>query len=157
VIEAIEPVLLSGTHQLRLRIEGQRQEVILVPPADRVGLVALGELLEPVLPDRLEHLEARLALVGREDAQEALVDEGRQAVDDVDAEFAVRVADRGGAFDRRAADEDREAPEERALGLVEEVVAPVDRAAKGPLPADVVAACDAVATEIRGPMPKYNR
>ncbi len=30
-------------------------------------------------------------------------------------------------------------------------------AAKGPLPADVVAACDAVAAEIRGPMPNYNR
>ena len=30
-------------------------------------------------------------------------------------------------------------------------------AAKGPLPADLVAACDAVAAEIRGPMPAYNR
>ncbi len=40
---------------------------------------------------------------------------------------------------------------------VEQLQANIAAAAKGPLPADVVAACDAVAAEIRGPMPKYNR
>ncbi|KQQ98452.1 aldo/keto reductase [Arthrobacter sp. Leaf141] len=40
---------------------------------------------------------------------------------------------------------------------VEQLQANITAAAKGPLPADVVAACDAVAAEIRGPMPKYNR
>jgi aryl-alcohol dehydrogenase-like predicted oxidoreductase len=40
---------------------------------------------------------------------------------------------------------------------LEQLQANIAAAAKGPLPEDVVAACDAVATEIRGPMPKYNR
>jgi aryl-alcohol dehydrogenase-like predicted oxidoreductase len=40
---------------------------------------------------------------------------------------------------------------------VEQLQANIAAAAKGPLPADVVAACDAVAAEIHGPMPKYNR
>ncbi|MGP4032872.1 aldo/keto reductase [Pseudarthrobacter sp. 1C304] len=40
---------------------------------------------------------------------------------------------------------------------VEQLQANIAAAAKGPLSTDVVAACDAVAAEIRGPMPKYNR
>lgn len=40
---------------------------------------------------------------------------------------------------------------------LEQLQANIDAAAKGPLPQDAVAACDAVAAEIRGPMPNYNR
>ncbi|GAA5198076.1 aldo/keto reductase [Arthrobacter gyeryongensis] len=40
---------------------------------------------------------------------------------------------------------------------VEQLQSNISAAAKGPLPQDVEAACDAVAAEIRGPMPKYNR
>ena len=40
---------------------------------------------------------------------------------------------------------------------LEQLQANIAAAAKGPLPADIVAACDAVAAETRGPMPKYNR
>lgn len=40
---------------------------------------------------------------------------------------------------------------------VEQLQANIAAAAKGPLPEDVVAACDAVAAETRGPMPNYNR
>lgn len=40
---------------------------------------------------------------------------------------------------------------------IEQLQANIDAAAKGPLPADIVRACDDVAAEIRGPMPNYNR
>ncbi|MCT9625804.1 aldo/keto reductase [Pseudarthrobacter equi] len=40
---------------------------------------------------------------------------------------------------------------------IEQLQANIAAAAKGPLPGDVVAACDAVAAETRGPMPNYNR
>lgn len=40
---------------------------------------------------------------------------------------------------------------------IEQLQANIDAAAKGPLPADIVRACDEVAAEIRGPMPNYNR
>lgn len=40
---------------------------------------------------------------------------------------------------------------------LEQLQANIAAAGKGPLPEDVVAACDAVAAEIHGPMPKYNR
>lgn len=40
---------------------------------------------------------------------------------------------------------------------LEQLQANISAAGKGPLPEDVVAACDAVAAEIHGPMPKYNR
>ncbi|MHA7289127.1 hypothetical protein ACX80V_05700 [Arthrobacter sp. MDT3-24] len=46
-----------------------------------------------------------------------------------------------------------------ALGgsKLEQLQTNIAAAAQGPLPADVVAACDAVAAGIRGPMPNYNR
>lgn len=40
---------------------------------------------------------------------------------------------------------------------IEQLQANIAAAGKGPLPADVVVACDAVAAETRGPMPNYNR
>jgi aryl-alcohol dehydrogenase-like predicted oxidoreductase len=40
---------------------------------------------------------------------------------------------------------------------IEQLQSNIDAAANGPLPADVVAASDKVAAELRGPMPSYNR
>jgi aryl-alcohol dehydrogenase-like predicted oxidoreductase len=40
---------------------------------------------------------------------------------------------------------------------IEQLKANIDAAAKGPLPEDVLRACDEVAAELRGPMPNYNR
>jgi aryl-alcohol dehydrogenase-like predicted oxidoreductase len=40
---------------------------------------------------------------------------------------------------------------------VEQLQANIAAVAKGPLPADVVEACDAVGSSLRGPMPAYNR
>jgi aryl-alcohol dehydrogenase-like predicted oxidoreductase len=40
---------------------------------------------------------------------------------------------------------------------VEQLRANIEAVAKGPLPADVTAACDAIGTGLRGPMPAYNR
>jgi aryl-alcohol dehydrogenase-like predicted oxidoreductase len=40
---------------------------------------------------------------------------------------------------------------------VEQLQSNIAAVANGPLPADVVEACDAVGTSLRGPMPAYNR
>lgn len=40
---------------------------------------------------------------------------------------------------------------------VEQLRANIEAVAKGPLPADVTAACDAIGAGLRGPMPAYNR
>jgi aryl-alcohol dehydrogenase-like predicted oxidoreductase len=40
---------------------------------------------------------------------------------------------------------------------IEQVLANIRAASAGPLPADVLTACDAVGTDLRGPMPAYNR
>lgn len=40
---------------------------------------------------------------------------------------------------------------------VEQLQANIAAVSNGPLPADVVEACDAVGTSLRGPMPAYNR
>jgi len=80
VIEAIEPRLLRRAQELRLGLDRKRQEVILVAASDRVGFVALGELLEPVLPNRLEHLEARLAVLRLDGGGQASAARARWAV-----------------------------------------------------------------------------
>ena len=108
----------------------QRRVVVLVSASDRLGVRALGQTLEAVLADRLQHLEARLAVERSNLPQEALVDERSQRVEHVDAQLAVRIADGDGAVDRAAADEDGEPAEERAFRRVEQVMAPGDRPAK---------------------------
>ena len=86
--------------------------MVLVPVPYRLGFVALGETLEAVFPDRLEHPEARLAIARLDLPQQALVDERDERVEHVEAQLTVRVADGHCALDRAATDEDREPPEE---------------------------------------------
>ena len=90
----------------------------------------LAQPLPSVLAERLEHDEARVAVVGHALDEQAVVDERGDAVEDVDAEVLAGVADGLGRLERAAAGEDREAPEQRLLGRRQQVVAPVDRAAQ---------------------------
>ena len=88
-------------------------------------LARLPKLLEGVLPNRLEHREARL-LIGPLQSDEALVDQRCQPVEYVE----VASANSLGRLERPAAGEDGEAGEEPAARLAQEVVAPVERRAQ---------------------------
>ena len=96
--------------------------------AQLVELARLGEPLERVLADRLEHAEARLAVGALALADEALVDERGDAVEHLAELEPERLAATVSAVSSdAAADEDAEAREQRLLAVVEQVVAPVDR------------------------------
>ncbi len=100
--------------------------------AGRRRLAALRQLLQRVGADRLQHREARLPIrVGRR-VHESLVDQRRHPVQDV----ARARADghRLGRLQGEAADEDGQPAEQRPLLAGQQVVAPGDRVAQGPLP-----------------------
>ena len=104
-----------------------------MPTTDLVRLAARLESLEGVLADRHEHAEARVALDVRL-AQQALIDELAQAREDVRADLVSRTTNGLDLFDRGAADE-HGAPGEKPLQrVVQEVIAPRDRAAERALP-----------------------
>ena len=94
--------------------------------ADRVEHALLGQALDPVLADRLEHPIARRRRV--DDLQERAVDQRGEEVEDLDGRAVV---DGRGALRRHAAGEDREPFGERALGVGQELPAPVDDGAQG--------------------------
>src|SRR6185503_20361417 len=106
-----------------------RQERGGVAALDGLALARRLELLGGELADRVEHPEAQAALdvLGPD---EALVDEERQALDDLDAvELGRRAADGLGAVELAAADEHGQAGEQAALARAEQVVAPRNRPA----------------------------
>ena len=85
--------------------------------ADGAVLAAGRQPLQRELADRLQHPEARLAGPARSlRPQQALVDQRRDAVEDVEAEARPRAAaDRLGRLQREAAGEDGQPAEERLL------------------------------------------
>ena len=107
------------------------QETRRVSPPE-VGLLAgRCQLLQPELADRLQHREARLAIRTFSLAQKALGGQRRHAVQHVEAERSVRIADGLGSLQGAAADEDRQAAVERLLLGREQVVAPGDGVPQG--------------------------
>src|SRR5207249_7461881 len=78
-IHALEPLPGASAAQIRLRLLGEGQEMLPVPPAHFVGLARLPKPLGRVLADRLEHPVTRrepgLAL-----AEQALVEERLERV-----------------------------------------------------------------------------
>src|SRR5207249_11388229 len=133
-LEEVEPALGLPPDELRLRLPGplrdDREQAVLAC----LELAGLGEALEAVLPDDLEHAEARflVARVGAPD--EALVDERAVGLEHVDTERPIRVAAGLRVLEPPAAGEHREPPEVRLLERVQEVVAPGDRATECLLP-----------------------
>ena len=125
------PAHLFGAEQRGLRLLGKPEVEAGMAAAHGLAVAALGEPLERVLPHRLEHSEAGLAFGHALGAKQAVVQERLDPVDHVQVE----VAGHGrGTVEREAADEHAEAREERLLVGREEVVAPVDRGAKRPVP-----------------------
>ena len=95
-----------------------------------VDLAPLDQPEQGVLADRLEELEPRLAVDTVSPAEEALVDERRERVQDEPVLELLRDADELGRLEREPADEDGRARKEGPRRRIEELVAPVDRAAQ---------------------------
>src|SRR6185437_15051953 len=97
-------------------------ELVGVTSAELLLLPRLGQALEPVFADRLEHEQPAVT----DGLDEAEVDEGRELAH-------LRLADRLGRLDREASGKDREPRQQAAALLVEQVVAPFDRRSESAL------------------------
>ena len=128
-LEPIEPAPLVGARELRRGFLGQVEVGPAAPFLDVVALAAGRQHLGGVLADRVEH---HVALLVRAlfDAKQALVDERRDTVEDVDADLARRAADAVGHIQLAAADEHGQPVEQPAGAGFEQVVAPRDRPAQ---------------------------
>lgn len=75
------------------RLLGDLDVVLGMTATDGRFLPGFGEPLAPVLADRLEHGEARLALDGVDASHEVVVHQGNQTIQDVPPELSLRVRD----------------------------------------------------------------
>ena len=107
------------------RLVGERREVLGVSAAGGGEPAALGETLEHVVADRVEHVVAGDAARERH-RHDRLVDQRGDEVRDGRLVEAVRRGDRDERGERRAAAVDGELLEQRLLVPVQEVVAPLD-------------------------------
>ena len=130
-IEPLEPAQLLRSEQCRLGLLRQLAVETGVAAADVIAVAALGQPLEGVLANRLQHPEAGLAAAMRLRPEQVVVQERLHSVDDVESGPS---DDRLCAFESEAADEHCEAREERLLLRAEKVVAPLDRGTQGPVP-----------------------
>ena len=101
-----------------------------VATAQRCRLAAGLELFQGILTDRLQHPEAQLAVPGSPSRRTRLLATSDSRPSRLSTSPSSRSAHGVGGFQRPAADEDGEAAEEAALGLVQQVVAPGDRVAQ---------------------------
>ncbi len=101
--------------------------------ADEVALVALRESFERVVADRDEHPEAWLAVdLGL--AHQTVLHQGAEHIEKIAAELVTRAANLFDLGKHHAVDKDSKPRAETALGRVQEIPAPGDRAAQGALP-----------------------
>jgi hypothetical protein len=109
------------------------------------------ELLRGILAQALEHGELRGLVRPDGPPQQALVDQRGGGGEDVHARLAAQAL---GRLEGPAADEDRQAPEQRALGRRKQVIAPGDGRAQRAVPRrEVVRA----AGEQEHPLPQAGR
>src|SRR5207253_3240135 len=145
-LEAVEPFFALAAEHMWLRLLRQRDECLHMPVLDGRPFVTLLQLLRRELSDRLQHQEAWLTEV-RKPSEKALVSQLVERVDHVAADISRRAADRLDLFETPAAGENGEAGEQPPAGLLDHVVAPLDRAAKRLLTARKVASPAAEGTE----------
>ena len=129
--ETREPGPLFATANVRLRLFREAQEVIEMALAKGGDFAGFDELFVAVVPDGLEDEITRAGLRRLLDGDERFIHKlGEQIHDRVGIDVASG-ADRLDGLERAPAGEDGEAAEERALGLGEEIEAPVDERAEG--------------------------
>jgi hypothetical protein len=129
-LEHLEPVDLVGPTKLGARPLGLREIVVSV---GRLGIILLAGTIEDVkrvLPDRLQHPEARFVPQRRDLTQQALA---RQRVEPVE-EIATRISgggrDDGGRVQGESSAANGESPKECLLFRFQQRVVPIDRIAK---------------------------
>ena len=126
-LQAIQPH--GARRQVRFGSLGERRH----PPRQRLGKcveLAIGTgLLAPELEDRFEHAETHIRIV-TERPYEAVVHEGGHTVQHVDADRAGCRRDDLGVLQPEPAGENGQPAKKPAIGLIEQLVAPVDRAAQ---------------------------
>jgi hypothetical protein len=115
-----ELVLLRAAESL-VDVLGKRAEVVGVAAAQIIGFAPSLELVDRVLPDRLEHRDAV-----PKPPYEALVEQRLERVE-------VGGTDIFGCLERAAAGENRQTREQLLLVVRQELVAPLDRRAQRPL------------------------
>ncbi len=137
--QARDPTFLPAWGDFWLQSLRKRQVVPRVLPPHLLRLAARYQALQSVLSDRLQHRKTRLSLptlrrFGQR-YQQAVVYQRRQPLQDVASLGFVRAGAAHGfrRFQGAPTGEDGEAPEQRLLADVEEVVAPGDRVAQRPL------------------------
>jgi len=81
-VETIEPAGLFGAHQLWLCLFGQAQEECSMRLAERLGLPGGSEAFKRILPNAVQHAEARLAMRMRLLAYQACVHQRLESVQD---------------------------------------------------------------------------
>ena len=125
-VAAAQPGLALGRIHLERFFLGDDQHVRGVRALGRRRLAVLEQPLAAVLAERLQHQEPRLAVVGRALHEQAVVHEGGDAVEHVDAEILSGVADRFRAFSvQPPANTDRRR-KSFCSSRREQVVAPLD-------------------------------
>ena len=127
LVEPVEPHGLVLARQLRLGRLDQLEVALGVAAAHLLELTAFLELLERVLADRLEQPEARLAVRRRPTAGRGSCRRATRAFERLRRTPFPRGRNGIRELERAAAGEDAEPGEERLLGRLEQVVAPVDR------------------------------
>jgi hypothetical protein len=89
------------------------------------------QFLECVFANRLEHCKARLTVWLIDQFQQALIDHRCHAVEQLQVEIGLRIADCFGTFQCAAPDKYGQSSKKRLLGRAKEVIAPIDGGTKG--------------------------
>src|SRR5829696_5327367 len=138
LLEPPQPQGAFGPQENRPCPLHQDNEVFGVPPARGAYLPAFLEALERVLPDRLEHDVPRPVCPGTRRHQRLLYQAPERFGDLLRLDLTRR-ADLLRGLERKAARENRKAPQQGLLPLCQQVVAPVEGAAHRPLPLGKIA------------------
>ena len=104
----------------------QVQVVVGMGTLDGLGLCALAQAFQPILPKGLQHAEARLPCLGPALLQQAFVKKPAHAFQHLSYHIRERSANRLFRLQGTASDEDAETAEEALLLGGEQVVAPLD-------------------------------
>src|SRR5207244_5614905 len=126
-LQLLERLQLAWSPQMRRGVFGRGQVVLRVPAADLVGSAALREMLQCVIADGGQHGVAWKPAGGLMQAQQAMAHQAREPLEHVYIGLAV-CAHRFACLRAAATVEDAEPCEERLLLLLQQVVAPHERA-----------------------------
>jgi len=130
LLQPVEPGDLLRSMQRGSGRLGERQKAPGMGVLGGPRLAALGEALQGILADRLQHGEAQLAACARAALDQLLVEKRVQRVQQRGGERAHRVAQRLRGLEGPASGEDSQPAKEQLLAEVEQAIAPLDGGAQ---------------------------